>query len=504
MSNRSSKSPIEKSRQSGHLDCKNNHIREIVDKRERQKYQIIRNASLFLLCLIVPGLILFNCLILYLQEKSFSTIHAFFVINTFNLLCFSGLGHFTLSPPKMYRTFLIFVFGTLLYVFGVFILRDKSEIPCVMGAMAIVILAYFLSRRLFKLTTISAAIILSLGILVRGLHPWDLLKCHHTVCAFESFFVFTSILFFSLFLLLRKHDDSQEDLKTMVELNSYQGSIVNTLVDTTEILTGQLDSLNNVIDNLTVQSKLQLDSASSTNISLEQISQMTQNTARSAAAMLDISKQSRVLVENSKKNFQAIDAQAKQALSRAQDSQSLTESIAKAATQLDDINIYLQEIIASLGIMSINAAIQAAKAGHHGRGFQVVVKELASILKETKDKVGASQKILSTISSDSIKSAELSRQVATSMEQELQAIEEINSIFNRITGSFSQMVSLVEPIGDAIIRENHSIDEVFSQTKRQTSHSEDLENSVSRLHATLGLISEAKDRLSEIVRDSKN
>ncbi len=102
--------------------------------------------------------------------------------------------------------------------------------------------------------------------------------------------------------------------------------------------------------------------------------------------------------------------------------------------QTDTILKYIQGISDQTNLLGLNAAIEAARAGDHGRGFSVVAEEIRKLSSETKNAVANISNILMTIKTSVegmnklvADTTSITKLQAESTDQILGALEEVNS-----------------------------------------------------------------------------
>lgn len=134
-----------------------------------------------------------------------------------------------------------------------------------------------------------------------------------------------------------------------------------------------------------------------------------------------------------------------QAKESVHDMVSQTEETIKAMKEIDTILASIQDIASQTNLLSLNASIEAARAGAAGKGFAVVAGEIRKL---ADDCVGASKQIseiVKNISSEMEKSGVLVKALEENADNQLAKLSEANnSVDNIIDGIFEVSGEVVE------------------------------------------------------------
>ncbi len=175
--------------------------------------------------------------------------------------------------------------------------------------------------------------------------------------------------------------------------------------------------------------------------------------------------------------------------------QALGSEMTSSKTSLDELNTYIAKIRSVLEVISaiseqtnllaLNAAIEAARAGEHGRGFAVVADEVRTLSQRTSDSTLEIQDIITNLmtasadvteridsaSQTSMATLEGQQLVATKVTElnaVLQQLFDLNSQISDRTRVQNQAVSEINQHMDSLGAQNEQITRLFAQSHDST------------------------------------
>lgn len=222
---------------------------------------------------------------------------------------------------------------------------------------------------------------------------------------------------------------------------------------------------------------------------VSEVSSNVQNTAQRSEESRELADRGASVIGTTRKVIQGLQATV----------HSISESVGELATEtqrIASVAKIIEEIAEQTNLLALNAAIEAARAGEHGRGFAVVADEVRGLARRTQDSTREIHEIIQALlsrTSNSVKATDEGKESADSgLEHMLEAettLKQITESVGTIAEMSIQMAAAVEEQAQVFDQINGQIDHIAllgtnSQQKGQlaTSQVQRMEEIAGELH----------------------
>ncbi|MBU0927274.1 MAG: HAMP domain-containing protein [Spirochaetes bacterium] len=171
-------------------------------------------------------------------------------------------------------------------------------------------------------------------------------------------------------------------------------------------------------------------------------------------------------IKQSAENSAQTERIAKKAASDIEASSASVKETVLAMRQIAEKIAVIEDIARQTNMLSLNASIEAARAGAHGKGFAVVASEVGKLAERSKLAAGE-------ISSLSLSSVAIAEKAGTMLDEMVPDIRRTSELVQEIAVAAREQDSGATQIADAVtqldtvIQQNASISEEFSATSEQ-------------------------------------
>jgi methyl-accepting chemotaxis protein len=190
------------------------------------------------------------------------------------------------------------------------------------------------------------------------------------------------------------------------------------------------------------------------------------------------------LTDNVRETLQSIELQA----SGIQQAVSVSDQLASYGSEIDSILSTIRDIAEQTNLLALNAAIEAARAGEHGRGFAVVADEVRELASRTQNSTGRIQEMVENMQKNITQvvsvmqssyhqtqsCVEHAHASQTSLDSLNAAIAHIGSLSTQITEAARQQTDAVEEVSRTLNGLNTTASETTEGARQASGSSREL------------------------------
>ncbi|MEK5037600.1 methyl-accepting chemotaxis protein [Sporosarcina sp. FSL K6-3457] len=151
------------------------------------------------------------------------------------------------------------------------------------------------------------------------------------------------------------------------------------------------------------------------------------------------------------------------------ESNAITKSLHERSKEVSSILNVITAIAEQTNLLALNAAIEAARAGEHGKGFAVVADEVRKLAEQSQSSATEIYEIVEGIQVDTANSVEIMEQITTSVQGGVDVSNEAIEKFNHILQSLKEITPQMEAVSATAEQVSAAVQEVTATANAITS-----------------------------------
>ncbi len=177
----------------------------------------------------------------------------------------------------------------------------------------------------------------------------------------------------------------------------------------------------------------------------------------------------------------------------------LIEGMGRSSQEIGKFIEIIKSIAAQTNLLALNAAIEAARAGEHGRGFAVVADEVRKLAEQSSRAAKDVTQIIHKVMQQTAEATELSR----TNEQTLSQVEDVYSASNQCLDFLNQNLvgfsQRFQQIKELTVVQNTGADTLKKKTQNMSSICEEFASSCEEITATVDNLKARLESLQQLL-----
>lgn len=172
------------------------------------------------------------------------------------------------------------------------------------------------------------------------------------------------------------------------------------------------------------------------------------------------------------------------------------KEISKSSAQITEIVSIISDITDQINLLSLNASIEAARAGDQGKGFAVVAEEIAKLADQTAQSSKQINDLINQTNKKVDSGASLVEKTAVSLRNILENVKRSADIMEGIAQSAVTLNAKSEHVSEEVVEVNRMSEEISIMMEEQSVSSNEIINAIDQINNITQQVASGSEELA--------